>query len=77
MSSASVWDSSASQDVPPAVGSEHRNARVKRVIRISSIVAQEVSAELLVLGQGGGSEAKPAASPDLQKSRHSELMCDA
>ena len=43
MSSVSVLDSSVSQDVPSALGSECRNTRGKRAARISSIVAQEVS----------------------------------
>lgn len=49
MSSVSVRDSIASQDGPSAVGSERRNTRVKRAVRISSLVAQEVSRAVFVL----------------------------
>lgn len=47
MSSVSVSNSSVSQDGLSDLGSEHRNAKVKRPVRISSVVTHEVSGPLL------------------------------
>ena len=48
MSSVGGVDSSVTQDGLSGLGSECRNTRVKRAVRISSLVAHEVSATVCV-----------------------------